>query len=232
VSAAAERPPTRIELFAPTAARPTESRAAADDAEAKTLYFDLGGSLPVTAVTVAFTAPNRWGRASLASSDSLDGPWQMHAANHLFYELDYEGENLASPDVEVGRVEHRYWRAVFEDAPLLGAVELQVEYPQEHLRFYAAGVAPYMLVAGTVSPAAGPDPTLAAVWEQASPRGARLQHAGVGARVELGGAAALEEPFEFPWLTATLWLVLGGGVLGVAAMAFKLAREMRQDASR
>jgi hypothetical protein len=232
VSAAAERPPTRIERFSPTAERPTETRADSDDAAARTLYFDLGGSLPVTAVTVGFRAPNRWNRASIASSDSLDGPWQTHATDHLFYELDYDGENLASPDLEVRRVEHRYWRAVFDAAPLLGAVDLQVEYPQEHLRFYAAGVAPYMLVAGTVSPAAGPDPTLAAVWEELRPRGTRVQQAAVGARVELGGSAALEEPFEFPWLTATLWLVLGGGVLGVAAMAFQLAREMRQDASR
>ena len=232
VSAAAERPPTRVARFAPTAERPTETRAQDEAAAAATLYFDLGGRLPVTTVAVGFTAPNRWGRASLASSDSLDGPWRTHAGSRLFYELDYENENLASADVEVGRVEHRYWRAVFDTAPLPGAVELQVEYPQEHLRFYAEGIAPYMLVAGTVSPAAGPDATLRSVWEELRPRGAGLQQAAVGAMVELGGAAALEEPFEFPWLTATLWLVLGAGVLGVAAMAFKLAREMRQDASR
>ena len=232
VSAATERPPMRVARFAPIAERPTETRAQDEAAAAETLYFDLGGRLPVTAVTVSFTAPNRWGRASLASSDSLEGPWRTHAGSRLFYELDYENENLASPDVELGRVEHRYWRAVFEVAPSPGAVELQVEYPQEHLRFYAAGVAPYMLVAGTVSPAAGPDTTLLTAWDELRPRGTGLQQATVGARVELGGAAALEEPFEFPWLTATLWLVLGGGVLGVAAMAFKLAREMRQDASR
>ena len=117
VSAAAERSPTRVARFGPTAERPTQTRGQDDAAAVRTLHFDLGGRLPVTAVTISFTAPNRWGRASLASSDSLDGPWRTHARSRLFYELDYENENLASPDVEVGRVEHRYWRAVFDTAP-------------------------------------------------------------------------------------------------------------------
>jgi hypothetical protein len=81
-------------------------------------------------------------------------------------------------------------------------------------------------VAGTLADAAGPDPTFADVWRQLRPAGAPLEQATLGAREELGGAAALVAPFVFPWRAAALWAVLGAGVLAVGWMAVRLAREM------
>ena len=225
VSAAlAEGPRPSLARFAPIE---RAANSADEQAEGRILYFDLGGRLPVTAVTLDFTAANRWARGRLESSNSAAGPWQARAPSRLFYELDYEGEELVSSAVEIGRVEDRYWRAVLDDVPLPGAVELRVAYPQEHLRFVAGGIAPYMLVAGTVAPAAGPDPTLEAVWRDLRPGRATPRAAAVGERVMLGGAAALEPPFAFPWGTALLWAVLGIGVMAVAIMAVRLAREMK-----
>ena len=206
---------------------PIERAATTGETEVRTLHFDLGGRLPVMAVTLDFTAANRWARGRFESSDSLDGPWQVRSSSRLFYELAYEGEELVSGAVDVGRVEHRYWRAVLDEAPLPGAVELSVAYPQEHLRFVAGGIAPYMLVAGTVSPAAGPDPTLEAVWKDLRPARAAPRVAGVGQRIVLGGAAALEEPFVLPWTTLLLWAVLGAGVIAAGTLAVRLVREMR-----
>jgi hypothetical protein len=53
----------------------------------------------------------------------------------------------------------------------------------------------------------------------------------LGARRELGGAAALVAPRPFPWRTAALWAVLVVGVLVVATMAVRLARDMRSQPS-
>jgi hypothetical protein len=51
----------------------------------------------------------------------------------------------------------------------------------------------------------------------------------LGARRELGGAAALVAPKVFPWRAAALSTVLVVGVLVVGAMAVRLAREMRSS---
>jgi len=218
---------SRVVSLAATAQRPEQrSSTNADEFDEHTLYFDVGGRLPTSTVTLDFTAANRWAKASLASSDSLEGPWGMIVDHRLFYELDYEDEALVSPVIDIGRVEARYWRVTLDTPPPPGVIELQLQYPQEYLRFAAEGTAPYTLAGGTVSDDAGPDPTFAAVWSQLRPAGTPLQVAGVGARVELGGEAALDPPFEFPWRTVLLWLVLGLGVFAVAAMAVRLAREM------
>lgn len=220
-----QEPPTRVVRFAPlpAAAAPQEGGAATE----RTLYFDLGGRVPVSAATLDFTASNRWATGRLESADALDGPWEARSRSRLFYQIGYEGDELMSQVIEVGRVEHRYWRAVLASPSLPGAIELQVRYPQEHLRFVASGVGPYMLVGGTVSPAAGPDPTLEAVWNDLRPARPPPRTVGVGERVELGGAAALVLPLEVPWNAILLWTALLGGVAAVGAMAFKLLRALR-----
>jgi len=89
-----------------------------------------------------------------------------------------------------------------------------------------------VLAAGTRSEAAGPDPTFAAVWKELQAAGGRASPATLGPRTELGGPAALEAPFEFPWRRAALWSVLGIGVIAVAWMAVRLARELFEARSR
>jgi hypothetical protein len=93
------------------------------------------------------------------------------------------------------------------------------------------GGAPYTLAGGTLSKEAGPDATLAAVWSELEPPATVVPFATLGARRELGGAAALVAPQPFPWRTAGLWAVLVVGVLVVATMAVRLAREMRSQPS-
>jgi hypothetical protein len=104
-------------------------------------------------------------------------------------------------------------------------------FPQEYLRVAASGGTPYLLAAGTLAEGAGPDPTLAAVWSRLEPPADIVPLATLGARRELGGAAALVAARPFPWRTVALWAVLVVGVLVVAAMAVRLAREMRSQPS-
>lgn len=198
------------------------------DGAARALFFDVGGPVPAASVTLAFAAGNGWASAAVATSDSLEGPWRPAATLALFYELDYGGEHFSSPPHVVARREARYWR--FETVRPLAAeqVELEVRYPRDTLRFSAAGRAPYLLAAGTLVDAAGPDPTFADVWRQLRPAGTPLEQATLRSLEELGGAAALVPPFELPWRSLVLWTVLGAGVLAVASMAVRLAREMQQ----
>jgi hypothetical protein len=189
------------------------------------LYFDAGGMLPVSSVTLDFAGDNGWASASLATASSLDGPWDAVAYSPLFYEIDYQGERFASEQVDVGRREARYWRVAPVEPLARERVALRLEYPAEQLRVSAAGTAPYLLAAGTLAPEAGPDSTFAAVWREL-PTGRPPPLAELGERRELGGAAALRVPYAFPWRATLLWTVLGGGALAVAWMAVRLAREL------
>ena len=208
----------------PLAARPENAPAAA-------VYFDAGGQLPVASVTLAFAANGGWARADVAASRSLEGPWMPVAHGELFYSLQFEGRELASEPVIVGRREARYWR-VDPAAPLRGqALELVLSFPQERLRVAARGGAPYLLAAGTLTDEAGPDATLSSVWSALDPAADNVPLAALGARRELGGPAALVAKREFPWRSAALWAVLAAGVLVVAVMAVRLAQEMRRQPS-
>ena len=218
---------------APLTARvsPLPARALPPDAVPEALYFDSGGVLPVSALDLKFAGDAGWARADVAAGASLAGPWFPIVYGELFYELAYEGRQFASPSVSVGRRELRYWRVV-PAAPLRDTrVELELEFPQEHLRVGANGGAPFMLVAGTAAEGAGPDPTFAAVWSEISLEPRSVALARLGARRELGGTAALTAPKPFPWRTTALWAVLVGGALVVGVMAVRLAREMQRTSS-
>jgi len=210
---------------------PLAADAVPEDALADALYFDAGGTLPVQSVTLGFAATDGWARADVAASRTLQGPWSPVAFGELFYALSFEGREFASEPVAVARQEARYWRVV-PAAPLRGqALELVLAFPQEYLRVAVNGGAPYTLAAGTLTKGAGPDATLAAVWSQLEPPAEVVPFATLGARLELGGAAALVPARPFPWRTAGLWAVLVVGVLVVATMAVRLAREMQRHPS-
>ena len=209
--------------FAPLAAAPA-------DAPSGAVYFDAGGPLPVQSVTLAF-ADDGWVRADVAASRSLDGPWTNVAYGELFYALSFEGQELKSEPVQVGRREARYWRVVPAMPVRSERFELAVEFPVETLRVAARGGAPYLLAAGTLAEEAGPDSTLASVWSTIESSAVAVPLATLGARRELGGPAALVVVQPFPWRTISLWAVLIAGVLVVGTMAVRLAKEMRSPTS-
>ena len=225
VSSATEpAPPSRVRVA------PVAASAVPGDALPDALYFDAGGTPPVAAVALDFGAGDGWVRADVAASRTLDGPWTPVAYHELFYALSFEGREFASLAVVVGRQEARYWRVV-PAGPLRQAVELELTFPQEYLRVAVTGGAPYLLAAGTLTDDAGPDATLASVWSRLTPPADVVPFAALGARRELGGPAALVAARAFPWRTAALWAVLIFGVLVVATMAVRLAREMRSQPS-
>jgi hypothetical protein len=224
---AASEPATFLTLTLP----PLPASAAPADGVPGALYFDAGGALPVTSAAVRFGDDDGWVRADVAASRALEGPWIPMAYGALHYTLSFEGRELASVPLEVGRHEARYWRLVPSAPPRGERLELTLEYPQDRLRVATAGAGPYLLAAGTLAEEAGPDATLAEVWSRLEPPAERVPLAPLGARRELGGPDALNAERRFPWRTALLWTVLIGGVLVAAAMAVRLGREMRSQSS-
>jgi hypothetical protein len=202
-----------------------------EDGVPDALYFDAGGALPVASAALRFGDSDGWARADVAASRSLEGPWISVAHGDLQYALSFEGRELASEPIAVGRREARYWRVVPSAPPRGERMTLELQFPQEHLRVAADGEGPYLLAAGTVAEEAGPDATLAQVWSRLEPPADNVALAALGERSELGGPGALIAERRFPWRAALLWAVLIGGVLVVGAMAVRLAQEMRSQSS-
>jgi hypothetical protein len=82
-----------------------------------------------------------------------------------------------------------------------------------------------MLVAGTLLDDVGPDRTLEAVLRQLGD-GVAVGAATLQPLQSLGGDAAREAPYRFPWQTALLWATLFVGVAVVVWMAVGVAREL------
>jgi hypothetical protein len=190
------------------------------------LLFDVGGRLPATHAQIVFPKHNRWVTAGIHAADRMEGPWRPISRPRLFYDVAYEGERLVSTPLHLGRVESRYFRLTFVPEPSAEDVKLRLRYPREHLRFAANGQPPYMLVGGTLSDQAGPDPTFAAVMDALDRDEQRAAMAVLGPRVVLGGDRALETSAEFPWKSVLLWSVLLMAAVTVGWMAVRLAREM------
>jgi hypothetical protein len=192
------------------------------------LYFDAGGALPVTAVALEFAGGNGWASNPVFASARMAEPgWSEAARSPLAYSVDVQGQAFASLPLEIARREGRYWRVTAAEPIDAGRVSLVLRYGVERIRVSGAGTAPFWLVAGTRAREAGPDPTFARVW-RALPPGNDPPLAALGRMAVQGGPAALAAPYEFPWRVTLLWIVLGAGVLAVAWMAVRLARELNE----
>ena len=128
------------------------------------------------------------------------------AYGELFYALSFEGREFAStPRRRRPAGGALLARRAGRRRCAVKRVELELDFPQEHLRVAVGGGAPYLLAAGTLAEEAGPDATLASVWSALEPPAEVVPLATLGARRELGGAAALVAARRFPWRTAALW---------------------------
>ena len=194
------------------------------DAEEYAFFFDAGGLLPIRAVELELVNPNTWANASIDFGDSLEGPWNLVASRRLYYRVDFQGDQVRAPVVQIASRGARFWRVRPDRSLGEDGIELQLHYPREHLRFAANGAAPYQLVGGGLSTEAGPDLVLSQVWEQLDEEMA-VTVAGLGTMSELGGEAAFIPPREIPWRSALLWGTLLLGALAVGWMALRLGRE-------
>ena len=194
------------------------------DVEEDAFFFDAGGLLPVHAVELELVNRNSWANAIIESGDSLEGPWRLVASRRLYYRVDFQGDQVRAPVVQIASRGARFWRVRPDRSLGEDGIELRLHYPRETLRFAANGAAPYRLVGGGLSTEAGPDPVLSQVWEQLDDEMA-ITVAGLGTMSELGGEAAFIPPREFPWRPALLWGALSLGALAVGFMALRLGRE-------
>jgi hypothetical protein len=188
-------------------------------------FFDLSARLPVTQVDLALPQSNSVVKIELLSRARTTDPWRpiAHADFYRVQGTDSERSNEALPILPDP---DRYWLARLDQASGQigdGALKLQATWNTEDVVFLAKGAGPYLLAYGNGSAVAASSSlsTLLA--------GVTVLPAQLGITQSLGGAARLlPPPRAVAWKLAVLWGALGLGVLLLAWMAYRLAREIGQ----
>jgi len=207
---------------------------AAVPGEAGVYDFDLGAQLPVDRVELVLPDINTVAQVVVSSRHGAADPWRFLASSSVYRMQAANGE-LRSPPMIFAAEPARYWRVKVD--PRGGGIgggtpRLRAGWLADQLVFAARGAGPFELVYGSAewaSAEAAPDvllPAPDAAFVQLTGSALPLAHA--GAPREAGGPALLSAPPPpRPWRAWVLWLALSAGVATLGALAWNLARQMR-----
>jgi hypothetical protein len=222
--------PTEL-TFAPLPEPPGKS--AADAAAARALHFDLGGALPLRQIDLRLAGGTRVVPVRVQGRNAPDQPWH-ELANAVFYRLERGADVAASPALAL-RTTTRYLRVLPDArAPALEAesTRLVVQAQLGSLVFANQGQAPFTLLAGShnAAPSSLPLATLVPALDDERPRFGRASLQPWTEVVAVARAAQARQQLA-RWRPVLLWTVLLVGVLALAAMVWKLARDKSSTAA-
>jgi hypothetical protein len=184
--------------------------------------FDLDATLPVNRVNIELPEPNSVNRIELLSRAHPTDPWRSVTAGD-FYRVRNDGLDHQNQPLEIPTNADRYWlaRATHSDAKFGGSPRLTAYWATEDVVFLARGGGPFTLAYGNGKAAMGTT-TLDSLLS-----GVTVSRAALEIPVALGGAGRRALPARIiPWKMAVLWTVLALGVLLLAWMSYRLAREI------
>lgn len=189
--------------------------------------YTLPAALPVEAARVVLGGDNTVARFSLLDHDESN---RRMLATITAVRIGTGAEKDPATAFATTRVQHL---RLHTDTPLSQPPALQVAWRPDVFVFLAEGSGPYSLLVGSHAARRGDYP-LEAALERLRPRDAGADWlpplATPGAVSDAGGAAALlAPPPSFDWTRLLLWLVLIGGALAVAGMAWSLLRQSRRE---
>jgi hypothetical protein len=197
----------------------------ADPKNSREYTFDLGAHPPVSRVNVLLPDPNSIIDVELSSRLAANAPWRaiMHSGFYRLKTPDAEQQNASlgvSPDTD------RYWRA-----RILGAgnspqspLRLHVEWIPNEVTFLAQGHAPFLLAYGNAT-ANRAEADLSRL-----PDTLEIAPATLGpAKVSGGTARLIAKPVPFPRMRVALWSVLLLAVAVLGWMAYRIARDPKDN---
>jgi hypothetical protein len=205
------------------------------DAKNNYYYFDTHSVLPADRVNIDLPQRNTLVRVSLESAGADTGPWYPRF-NGLLYDLQFEGNQLKTPDQVMSITTHRYWRLqiLSREGQQNGNPKLRLGWIPEQLFFIAQGEAPFTLAYGSAR--VGPvDTPLAQLLnlDKIQNQQQLIKAAQLGSPIELGNRDKLK-PAKPPtnWQQIVLWLVLIFGVAALAFMALRLYKQLEKAEPR
>ena len=192
--------------------------------------FDTSGFFPIDRLRVQLPQRNTLIEAALLSRTTPKEPWRERYRGAL-YQLQMQGATVENTMLQLAVSSDRYWRLEVNDsAGGLGGGIPNIEFgwvPQQ-LLFVARGAAPFTVAYGSRRIATAPvsvEPMLADIETHASQ--GLIQRATAAGFITLGGAQQLQpSPPLLPWKAWLLWAALVLGVLVLAFMVWRLAKQM------
>jgi hypothetical protein len=190
--------------------------------------YDLGASLPVDRVALAFADTNTVASLTLSARNDAQQPWQV-VGRGLFYRVEQPTGAVESAALPVQGGRARYWRVRAD--PAAGAFgkrlpQLVVGWPAETIVFVARGGGPYAVAWGQASaqPAMLALPALFPNAPDARAVAASVPVATVGPAVEGRRAEGMAPAAQ---RRVALWAVLVVAALVLGGMGLGLARQMK-----
>lgn len=191
-------------------------------------YLFESAGLPVQALRFSLPQPNTVAPLRLFRRDSDKETWN-ELANTVAFRLSRKGREAISPDIAVARDRERYWRVLVNQrgggmGSALPGVELG--WVAQQAVFVARGPAPFTLAYGSrsVFPADFDIATLVPGYKPEQFKD--LPQAQLGQATKNAVAA---ESLDINWRTLGLWAILILGVAMLAAMAWRLVRQLGKE---
>jgi hypothetical protein len=189
--------------------------------------FDLGAQAPIERINLDLPVLNSVVGAEVLSRRSVKDPWRS-LRRSVFYRLNGVGGELRNGPLEVPVSSDRYWLVRLSPADNgigKGILRMETQWRAHELTFLARGGGPYELAFGS-----GAVVDAGTVFDSL-PTGTSILEATLGATQVLGGPQRLQPPpAPFPWKSTLLWAILGLSILMLAAMAYRLSRNVGRPA--
>jgi len=189
--------------------------------------YDLGGPFPFDRLRVDLPQLNSLVQLQILSRAKSDEPWRLKTSATA-YRLRRDETEVSSPEIALTNVGERYWLlrvdqkggGVGDGVPIL-----QIGWPPQKLVFAARGAGPFQLVYGNSAAKAAVFPIDSLIPGYKTDAEFKVRTASLGEQVTLAGAARLRAQTDYKkW---TLWGILILGVFVLAAMAYRLARQVK-----
>lgn len=198
--------------------------------------FDLGSRAPVDRVRLVVPQSNALAPVRLEARPDARGEWRP-VVSTVAYRMVRDGQELASPAVAVAPNASPRWRAVVDQTSGgLGdaAPELEVSWPARGLVFVARGQGPYTLAFGRAdaTPVRLPLATLVPGYRDGAEGSFPVAEIGP-LRTGSPPSTSMLPQFmvDSDLKKVGLWMALVIGVLVLAAMAWRLSRQMKDGAA-
>ena len=212
----------------------TTSRLIDKKNEEATYVFETGGVFNIEQIDIELPEDNTLIDVIIESRASNDLPW-VKRFNGIFYKLYFEELELTGKPVTVNSNKDRYWQIRFQSTDGIGNVEPVLKYAwrPNYLYFLARGNAPYILAFGNAN--TDTNDHVASRLMNVLNQGVSNEMVGlakVGKEIILKGEPALKVQQTLPWQRIALWGILIIGVIVIATMVIRLARNMAKTGSK
>lgn len=190
-----------------------------------------GGQMPLDRLRLLFPEENSLAGVTFLSRPDDKHPW-IERGSGTFYRLQRDTGVVESGALEIAPTTDRQWLVRLHrsgGSPVAALPRLEVGWQPHRLIFAASGDAPFRLAYGSSRIGQGSlrDDSVAAGLETWEKQRIKPLPARAGVSLESGGRQALRPRIPAAtWRKALLWAALSSGVLLLAGMAWKLAREM------